>query len=317
MFSDAKMYRAQSVNLLLVNGRDMGLGESAVTHVVDGGLTGALEAVLGVNTLNTVGGVDVLDEGQLPAGSASLAGGDGRVGQEVLPDLRNRKPSSQSCSTCIMNCGDNLAVERTYSKPSLAVLGLDLLAVTHPVAVPAPKSSRVVDTNGINTLDFKTSALQLIDDESKRSAGVSSGEDVLVHEQTPDEILILPRLTDTSDLEEEYTIIIKHVIDLGQEGTEVANTDVLCHLKTSDLVVTALDAGSITVVQAENAALRFGDAGVAETLVTPGSLVTTESDTGDLRAIVDRSIFGESTPATTQVEKSVTGLNIDLLTDNS
>jgi hypothetical protein len=50
-----------------------------------------------------VGGVDVLDHGQLPAGSASLAGDDGRVGQEVLPDLRNGKSSSQSCSTWIMN----------------------------------------------------------------------------------------------------------------------------------------------------------------------------------------------------------------------
>lgn len=86
----------------------MGLGESAMAHVVNGGLAGALEAVLGVNTLNTVRGVDVLDEGQLPAGSASLAGDDGRVCQEVLPDLRNGKPSSQLCSTCIMNCGENL-----------------------------------------------------------------------------------------------------------------------------------------------------------------------------------------------------------------
>jgi hypothetical protein len=82
----------------------MGLGENAVAHVLNGGLAGALEAILGVNSLNTVGGVDVLDEGQLPAGSASLAGDDGRVGQEVLPDLRNGKSSSQSCSTCIMNC---------------------------------------------------------------------------------------------------------------------------------------------------------------------------------------------------------------------
>lgn len=64
-------------NLLLVNGRDMGLWKNAVAHVVDGGLAGTLEAVLGVNTLNTVGGVDVLDHGELPAGSASLAGDDG------------------------------------------------------------------------------------------------------------------------------------------------------------------------------------------------------------------------------------------------
>lgn len=88
----------------------MGLGENAVAYVVDGSLAGALQAVLGVNALNTVGGIDVLDHGELPTGSASLAGDDGRVGQEVLPNLRNGKSSSQPCSMCIMNSSNGLTL---------------------------------------------------------------------------------------------------------------------------------------------------------------------------------------------------------------
>lgn len=42
---------------------------------------------MGRNALNTVGRVDVLDQGDLVAGSGTLAGGDGGVGEEVLPDL--------------------------------------------------------------------------------------------------------------------------------------------------------------------------------------------------------------------------------------
>ena len=82
--------------------------------------------------------------------------------------------------------------DEAYSEPSLAILGLNLLAVGHPVAVPAPQSSRVVDTNGVNALNFKSSTFERVDDETKRSRSVSTGEDVLVHEKTPDEILVLP-----------------------------------------------------------------------------------------------------------------------------
>ena len=43
--------------------------------------------VLARNTLYTVRRVDVLDERDLVAGRRALAGDDGRVGQEVLPNL--------------------------------------------------------------------------------------------------------------------------------------------------------------------------------------------------------------------------------------
>lgn len=67
---------------------DEGARDSTVANVVDGSLTGSGETVLRVDALNTVSGVDVLDEGELPAGSTTLARGDGGGGEEVFPDLR-------------------------------------------------------------------------------------------------------------------------------------------------------------------------------------------------------------------------------------
>lgn len=66
----------------------MGLGEGAV-GVLDGSFTGTSETELGLDAINTVGGVDVLDEGELPAGGTTLAGRDGGRSKEVLPDLWN------------------------------------------------------------------------------------------------------------------------------------------------------------------------------------------------------------------------------------
>ena len=57
---------------------------------VDSCLTSCSETELAVNTLDTVGRVDVLDKCELPAGSTTLAGGDGRGSQEVLPDLKQK-----------------------------------------------------------------------------------------------------------------------------------------------------------------------------------------------------------------------------------
>lgn len=173
-----------------------------------------------------------------------------------------------------------------------------------------------MDTNGVNSLDLKAGTLKAVDDEAKRSRGISTGEDVLVHEQTPDEVLVLPRLAETSDLQEEDTIVIEHVIDLGQERREVADTDVLSHLKASNLLVATLNAGSITVVGADDAALRLLNASLTETVVTPSSLVTTKSDTSNVSTVVSRGVLGESAPATAKVEHLVARLDTNLLAND-
>jgi hypothetical protein len=54
---------------------DVGLGKGAST--VDGALASSSKAVLTGDTLDTVGGIDVLNKGELPAGGTTLAGSDG------------------------------------------------------------------------------------------------------------------------------------------------------------------------------------------------------------------------------------------------
>lgn len=117
-------------------------------------------------------------------------------------------------------------------------------------------------------------------------------------------------------MHEEDTVIIEHVVDLAEEGGEVTDTDVLGHFETGDLVVLALGDGSVAVVHAEDTALLLGDTKAAETAVTPGSLVATESDTSDLSTVVGRSELGEGTPATAEVEHAVTSLKGNLLADD-
>jgi hypothetical protein len=208
-------------------------------------------------------------------------------------------------------------VIKTYAEPSLAILGLNLVTVAHPVAVPLPESRRVMNTNGVNTLDLEAAALQLVNDPAKRSGSISTREDVFVHEQTPDKILVLPRLSQTSDLKEEDTVILKHVVNLGNESGEVTHTNVLSHLKTGDLVVAAFRNGNVTVIHAENLGLRLGDANLAHGAVAPGSLVATKSDTGNLSAIVLAGKSGESAPAAANIQHSLVLLELNLLADNS
>lgn len=206
---------------------------------------------------------------------------------------------------------------KTYAEPSLAVLGLNLVTVAHPVAVPLPESRRVVNTNGIDILDLKASTLQLVNDKAERSRSIGTGENVLVHEQTPDQILVLPSLSETSNLQEEDTIVIKHVVDLGKEASKVTDTDVLGHLKTGDLVVAALGNRNVAVVHAENLALLLGDANLAHGAVAPGGLVATKSNTGDLGAIVFAGKSGEGAPAAANIQHSLVLLELNLLADNS
>lgn len=80
--------------LHFANSRHICAREAAMASVVNSCLASGIKTELVVNTLDTVGGVDVLDKGDLPAGSTTLAGGDGRSSQEVFPDLKRRISSS-------------------------------------------------------------------------------------------------------------------------------------------------------------------------------------------------------------------------------
>ena len=253
------------------------------------GLESAGQRELRVDTIDTVDGIEVFDAGDLEASGGTLAGRDRGIGKEVLPD----------------------------AEPASTILGVDLVLVAEPVAVPPPEGGGVVNTNSIDHLDLETSTLKSVDDEAQRSRSVGTGEDVFVHEQTPGEILKLPCLAETSDLEKEDTIVLKHIVDLTEEATQVTNTDVLSHLETSNLVVTTRGNGDLAVVHAEDLGLILLDTNAPETVVAPGSLVATECDPSDVSTVVGRGELGEGTPTAADVEHLLALLKADLLANNS
>lgn len=114
------------------------LGQESLTRSLGSG-QGALEAVLGLDAIDAVCGVEVLDDDDLEAGGGALSRGDGRVGQEDFPDL------NMSVSVILqIQCG-------TYPEPALAILSLDLFSISKPIPVPSPESARVMDANSVNT----------------------------------------------------------------------------------------------------------------------------------------------------------------------
>ena len=173
-----------------------------------------------------------------------------------------------------------------------------------------------MDTNCIDRFALEASTLEVVNEETEWGGGISSWKNVSVHEKTPGEVLELPGLAKTSNLQEENSIIIKHLVDLAQEGSEMADTNVLSHLKAGDLVVTPLWNWDVTVIHAQDAGLLLWNAGIAEASVTPGSLVTSKCDTGNVCAEVDRGELGKSSPSAANVEHSLALLKIDLLADN-
>jgi hypothetical protein len=124
--------------------------------------------------------------------------------------------------------------------------------------------------------------------------------------------LVLPALSQTSDLQEEGTVVLEHVVDLLEEGAEVPDTDVLGHLETGDLVVLAGRNGGVTVVHAQNLRLRLWDTIAAEAAVTPGSLVASESDTSDMSAEVLRGKAGKRSPTASEIKHLLARLQVNL-----
>ncbi len=222
--------------------------------------------------------VQVLVEDDLEDRGAALTRGDGRPGEEKLPD----------------------------AEPPGAVLGDDLVLVAHPVLVPSPERARVVYTKDIKGLDFEAGSLDLVNDPSERAAGVGTGEDVFVHEETPDEIFVLPRGTETSDLKDESAIVVQEIVDLPHECAISPHSDVLnramsarvplivtrptdlCHLERNDLGEMTSWVGDLAVVHAKNPSVLWGYAVVCETFVSKSGLVLAESDASDVAA----EIFG-------------------------
>ena len=241
------------------------------------------------DAFHSVGAIDVLDQRDLEAGRATLSRDDGGVCQEVFPD----------------------------PEPSSAVLRLDFVLVRHPVPVPPPQSRGIVHTHGIHALDFETSPFELVDHEAQRRRSIGAREDVLVHEEPPNQIFVLPCLSQTSNLEEKDAVIVKHVVNLGQERAEMANTNMLRHFQASYLLVAATRHGDVSVVHAKNITLVFRDASLSEAIVPPSGLIASKGDASRLSIIIDRGIFGKSSPAASNIKHFLPIFETDLLADHS
>jgi hypothetical protein len=79
----------------------------------------------------------------------------------------------------------------------------------------------------IDILHLEPSILEVGDDPTKGTRCISAREDVFVHEEAPNKVFVLPRGTDTGDLENEDAVVVEEVVNLAKEGTIAADTDVL------------------------------------------------------------------------------------------
>lgn len=136
-------------------------------------------------------------------------------------------------------------------------------------------------------------------------------------QQTPDEILKLPASTDTGDLEDHDTIVRQEIIDLFQKFAIPPNSDVLRHLKTSNLVVVTRRLGNITIIHAQNPSSLLGHTILPQTLSTEGSLVSSKGHTGHVDIVVLTSKCGKGTPTTANVQHMVTLLQVEFFTHKS
>lgn len=104
--------------------------------------------------------------------------------------------------------------------------------------------------NSIDSFDLEAGPFKLVHEPTQWCTCVRTREDVLIHEKPPDEVLVLPRLPKTGDLEEEDTVVVQHIVDLTQERGEVSYANMFGHLETSDFTVAAGTGGDVAVVHA-------------------------------------------------------------------
>lgn len=171
--------------------------------------------------------------------------------------------------------------------------------------------------DGIDAFNLEARAFKLVYEPAQGRRCICAGENVFIHEQTPDQVFVLPAFTDTCDLQEEDAAVIgQHVIDLVEESAEVADTYVFGHLKASDFVVASFWDGDVAVVHAEDPTLGFWDTGFAETGVAPGGLIAAQCYARGLCGVVCGGILGQSAPAAADIEEFIVGSDADLLAND-
>ena len=174
-----------------------------------------------------------------------------------------------------------------------------------------------MDPDRIDALDLEPGAFQLIHKPAQRRRRVRAGEDVFVHEEAPNQVLELPGFADPGDLQKEDAVVVKHVVDLFEEGGEVLDADVLGHFEAGDFVVAAGRDGDVAVVHAEDPALAFLDACLSQCVEAPCCLVSSEGDSRRVGSVGGAGVFGERSPTAANVEEGFALFESDLLAHDS
>ena len=159
-----------------------------------------------------------------------------------------------------------------------------------------------------NKRDGWTPRTRLSNDPVKSTARISTGEDVFVHEQAPNEILVLPHGPNAGDLEQENAVVVEKVVDLAQELAVAADADVFGHLERDDLGERARSVLDVPEVLAEDAGLGGVDAVRLDPPVSKRGLLAGEGDAGRVDAVVLRGEGDERAPSAPDVQQAVARL---------
>ena len=163
------------------------------------------------------------------------------------------------------------------------------------------------------SLGRKTHGFELTNIPVQRARGVSTREDVLVHEETPNQVLVLPVPPESGDLEVEDAVILEPLAHNGQEDLEVLDANVLSHLKAGDFVV--LVKGNLTVVVQQEVDL-VGDLLLLGLPNREGVSLLADGNSGDPGSVFLSGKAGKGTPAAANVKDGLVFLEVDLVAGN-
>ena len=139
--------------------------------------------------------------------------------------------------------------------------------------------------------------------------------------------------TNTSDLQDEDTVVVEKVVDLPEETLIPPNSNVLRelwsinptrkgaythlgHLETNDLGERTLLRGNFAVVHAQDAGTTWITTIDFDPLVTKLRLILAEGNARDFAAVVLVGESSKGTPSTSDVEQAVVRLEVKFLTDH-
>jgi hypothetical protein len=112
---------------------------------------------------------------------------------------------------------------------------------------------------------------------SRRVSVVASYTSLDQHvQETPVQVLVLPSRPDSGDLEDKDPVVLEQIIDLLQKGRVTPDSDMLGHLQADNLVELSSRGGEVTEVAAENSSLRGLNSVLLKSVVSKGSLLSSE-----------------------------------------